>query len=119
MDEEYKFDEIYLAKVENENSYILIHSVIDNKILLRKFPQKVLKEINYDKLCGYLEGVSLGKTDKTFHLYNGISNLMVHCLLPDNKYSFLNRKELEKLLSDSGLNEYKDKVKTAVWSTVG
>ncbi len=119
MDEEVKFDEIYIAKIEDENSYALIHSVIDNKILLKKFPTKVLEGINYDKLCGYLECASVGKTDKTLHFYNGVSGVMLHCLLSDKRFSWLNENELEKLLLDSGLKEYKGKIKNTIISGVG
>lgn len=43
MDVESKFDEIYIAKFAEDNSYVLIHSVIDNKVLLRKFPTKIFR----------------------------------------------------------------------------
>lgn len=44
---------------------------------------------------------------------------MAHCLFPDKMSSWLNENELEKLLSDSGLKEFKDKIKNTIVSSVG
>ena len=84
------------------DKYALFHNTFNNKKLIMS-PGKVLVGISYDKLCGYLEGASLGKTKEEFFMWNGISTSARDSWFPGVEFIRLDKGELEKLLSDTDL----------------
>lgn len=86
----------------NSNRYVLFHTIFRDSAF---FKTLIMKDISYDKFSGYLLGVSLGKDDKSFHLYNKIADCMKQEYFSDLNLSCLDSNELEKLIKDIKLSE--------------
>jgi len=110
MDEFDYHEELSFGKIgENksgikfQNNYVLFHQIFGSKFLMN--PGKVLVGIGYDYLCGYLEGASIGKSNKEFYIWNGISNITRNGCYPNVEFLPLEKGELEKLLIDTNLTK--------------
>lgn len=87
--------------IKSPNNYALFHQTFNSKFLLDS--GKILVGVNYDVLKGYLEGASVGKSNREFYLYNGISSAVRGDFYPGVEFLSLDEGELEKLLNDTRL----------------
>jgi len=109
MDESEYREELSFAKIGENKShfkfpddYVLFHQTFNSRFIVN--PGKILVGINYDKLCGYLEGASVGKSTNQIFLFNGISNSTRNGWYPNVEFLRLDKSELEKLMDDSGIS---------------
>lgn len=94
-------EKISFGKIKGKlgkNKYAVFHETSSGKLF---GSSRILTEISYGNLVGYLMGVSSGKTKDDFCLYNGISSEAKKDNLIGLDFIQLKKNELEKLLEDS------------------
>ena len=94
-------EELSIAEIEGSlDKYALSHQTYGEVMS----PGKVLANISWDRLIGYVEGANLGKNKKSFFMYNGISSVARNGFFPDLKFFPLEDKDLTKFLEQAGLD---------------
>jgi hypothetical protein len=86
------------GEIIKKNKYAIFHWTFNQ---IRRFDPFIKTEVTLDYLKGYLDGSLLEKQIKEIYIYNGISSKVREGFFPKCEFSPLNKRELEKLVSEN------------------